>query len=79
MSRRSWLNLAAATLVIAVAATAFGGAGASAVPDNIRLTWSESPKTTQTVGWRTDTTVALGKVEYFAIGGTPTTVAAPPP
>ncbi len=79
MSRRSWLNLAAATLVIAVAATAFGGGGASAVPDNIRLTWSESPKTTQTLGWRTDTTVALGNVQYFAIGGPPTTVAAPPP
>ena len=79
MSRRSWLVLCAAPLVIAVATFAVGGVGASRVPDNIRLTWSESPKTTQTIGWRTDTTVALGEVEYFAIGATPTTVAAPPP
>lgn len=79
MSRRSWLILAVAPLVVGVAATAFAGAGASAVPDNIRLTWSESPKTTQSIGWRTDTTVAAGKVEYASIGGTPTTVSAPPP
>jgi predicted phosphodiesterase len=79
MSRRSWLIVAVAPLMFAVATLAVGGVGASAVPDNIRLTWSESPKNTQTIGWRTDTTVAAGKVEYFAIGGTATTVAAPPP
>ena len=80
MCRRSWLVLCAAPLVFAVATFVVGGVGASAAPDNIRLTWSESPKTTQTIGWRTDTTVAVGKVEYFAaIGGTPTTVAVPPP
>jgi hypothetical protein len=79
MSRRSWLVLYAAPLVITVATFAVGGVGASAVPDNIRLTWSESPKTTQTIGWRTDTAVAVGNVEYFAIGGRLSTVAAPPP
>ena len=79
MPRRSCLVLWAAALAFVGAATAFAGPTASAVPDNIRLTWSESPKTTQTIGWRTDTTVAVGKVEYFAIGNTPTTVAAPPP
>jgi hypothetical protein len=38
------------------------GGSASARPDNIRLTWSENPKTTQTIGWRTDSTIAAGKV-----------------
>jgi hypothetical protein len=66
-------------LLFAVATFVVGGVGASAAPDNIRLTWSESPKTTQTIGWRTDTAVAVGNVEYFAIGGRLSTVAAPPP
>jgi hypothetical protein len=78
MSRRPCLILSVAFLAVVVAVPAFAGA-ASSVPDNIRLTWSESPKTTQTVGWRTDTTVSAGKVEYAPIGGTPATVVAPPP
>lgn len=79
MSRRVWLIVAVAPLVVALATSALAGAGASAVPDNIRLTWSESPKTTQTIGWRTDATVAAGKVEVAPVGGTPRTVPAPPP
>jgi len=54
----------AALLAIALPAASQTRAAASAVPDNIRLTWSESPKTTQTIGWRTDTTVSTGRVEY---------------
>jgi len=38
MSRRPWLIVVVAPLVIAVATFAVGGIGASAVPDNIRLT-----------------------------------------
>lgn len=38
------------------------------MPDDIRLTWSDDPKTTQTIGWRTDSTIATGKVEYAAVG-----------
>ena len=79
MSRRVRFVVAVAPLVVALATSALAGAAASAVPDNIRLTWSESPKTTQTIGWRTDATVASGKVEYAPVGGTPRTVPAPPP
>jgi hypothetical protein len=49
------------------------------VPENIRITRPESPGTTQTIGRRTDTTVALGKVESLAFGSTPGIVAAQPP
>ncbi len=54
-------------------------AAASAVPDNIRLTWSESPKTTQTIGWRTDTTVKAGMVEYTGSDEVTLTASAPAP
>lgn len=33
-------------------------------PDQIVLTWSDDPKTTQTVQWRTDTTTTEGMVRY---------------
>ncbi|MCL2321236.1 MAG: metallophosphoesterase family protein [Oscillospiraceae bacterium] len=38
--------------------------GASAVPDHITLTWTQSPLTTQTITWRTDLTVKNGIVQY---------------
>jgi Purple acid Phosphatase, N-terminal domain/Calcineurin-like phosphoesterase len=79
MPRKPWLVSTVALMLVVVAFSAQAAAGASPVPDNIRLTWSESPTTTQTIGWRTDTTVAAGNVEYAAVGGTPSTVAAPPP
>ncbi|MDD5765724.1 MAG: metallophosphoesterase family protein [Candidatus Marinimicrobia bacterium] len=52
---------------------------ASKKPDNIRLTWSESPKTTQSIGWRTDTTVTIGKIQYSPVGQPFSTLPAPPP
>ncbi len=52
---------------------------ASGAPDDIRLTLSESPRTTQTVGWRTDSTVTVGKVQYARIGNPFTTVASGTP
>ncbi len=55
------------------------GAQASPVPDNIRLTWSESPKTTQSIGWRTDPSVHAGMVEYVGPDNATRTAAAPPP
>jgi len=33
-------------------------------PDHITLTWSASPATTQTITWRTDSTIADGVVQY---------------
>lgn len=37
---------------------------AAATPDYITLTWSGNPATTQTISWRTDTTVTTGTVQY---------------
>lgn len=39
-------------------------AGATNLPDQIRLTWTQDPTTTQTITWRTDTTVNSGQVQY---------------
>lgn len=38
--------------------------GASAAPDHITLTWSGDPTTSQTITWRTDTTVSNGVIQY---------------
>ncbi|HHV74494.1 MAG TPA: metallophosphoesterase [Thermoanaerobacterium sp.] len=38
--------------------------GATTLPDHITLTWTQDPTTTQTITWRTDTTVNLGQVQY---------------
>ena len=34
------------------------------LPDQVILTWSEDPRTTQTIQWRTDATVTVGRVAY---------------
>jgi acid phosphatase type 7 len=75
------ISLIIASLLIWTASSAFPPLpdGASAVPDNIRLTWSESSKTTQTIGWRTDASVRTGKVEFGAAGQPSRVVEAPPP
>jgi len=52
---------------------------APAVPTNIRLTWSDDPKTTQTIGWSTDASVTTGKVQYGRPGQPSLTVTAPAP
>ena len=36
----------------------------SGQPDQVVLTWSESPRTTQTIQWRSSRAVALGEVRY---------------
>ncbi len=41
---------------------------ATAVPDHVTLSWTSNPKTTQTVTWRTDTTVKTGVVQYNKCG-----------
>jgi len=42
----------------------------SSTPDQVTLTWSDDPKTTQTVQWRTNTEIGRGQVEYkLADGG----------
>ena len=38
---------------------------ATVQPDQILLTWSADPKTTQTIQWRTNTEVASGSVRYI--------------
>ncbi len=38
---------------------------ASPTPDHVVLTWSGDPKTTQTIQWRTDTSIETGVVEYM--------------
>ena len=37
----------------------------STKPDHVILTWSEDPKTTQTIQWRTDTSIDRGHVKYL--------------
>ncbi len=67
------------TVAVAGAAVPEADSAASAVPDQIRLTWSESPKTTITIGWRTDTSVTSGRVEYSRADLPPGSEAAPAP
>lgn len=38
-------------------------------PDHIMLTYSDDPTTTQTITWRTNTTVKTGIVQYIKLGG----------
>ncbi len=61
------------TLILTLFAGALGtnqpGSGltnvnATAVPDHVTLTWTSDPMTTQTVTWRTDSTVQTGVVQY---------------
>ncbi|VVB63269.1 Uncharacterised protein [uncultured archaeon] len=37
---------------------------ATAVPDHVTLSWVSDPMTTQTVTWRTDSTIGTGIVQY---------------
>ena len=49
----------------------------SETPDHVVLTWSEDPRTTQTVQWRTNAAVKSGAVRYRPkAGGDPVTVPA---
>jgi hypothetical protein len=40
------------------------GLAATAEPDQIILTWTQSPQTTQTISWRTDVSVVPGQVRF---------------
>ncbi len=55
-------------LLALVATVSQAGAphAASAVPDHVALSWIANPATTQTITWRTDDTVACGRVQYQA-------------
>jgi hypothetical protein len=68
MTRKHWTILTLLFLLCANAALSQTDIGPSPLPDNIRLTWSESPKTTQTIGWRTDSTVSVGKIQFAKVG-----------
>jgi hypothetical protein len=67
------------TFVIFMTAAGSIRGAVSAKPDQIRLTWSDDPKTTQTIGWRTDTTIHAGQIQYAQAGRSFLTVTAPPP
>lgn len=79
MAKRSFLLLVSmvftATLAVYPQADVTGGGK----PDDVRLTWSENPQTTQTIGWRTDSTVTVGSVQYAKPGQPFTSVSAAAP
>jgi hypothetical protein len=77
MRRRTCLVALAALTLLLWPQPMLSGAGGT--PDDLRLTWVESPKTTQTIGWRTEATVTAGKVEYGLPGGRLSTALAAPP
>ena len=56
------VSIAMAPLSSSAAADNLNG---TANPDHITLTWSQDPKTTQTITWRTNTDIANGKVQYI--------------
>lgn len=58
-----------AVMLLTGSTPALAATGASAAPDHITLTWASNPTTTQTITWRTDTTVSNGYVEYIQVGG----------
>ncbi len=66
MKRTSFaVILCAVLMVLSIPALAKGTVlKASTVPDHITLTWASDPETTQTVTWRTDSTVKTGYVQY---------------
>ncbi len=43
-------------------------AALSPEPDHITLTWAGDPRTTQTITWRTDTSVSFGQIRFHEIG-----------
>ena len=49
---------------------ALAATGATTAPDHIVLTWAQDPTTTQTITWRTDTTVTNGVVKFSQLGAT---------
>ncbi|MFH0989420.1 MAG: metallophosphoesterase family protein [bacterium] len=79
MIKKSWIFSIITWSVFVTLAFGQSKSAASATPDNIRLTWSESPKTTQTIGWRTDSTVAKGEVQYAKLGQAFATSSTPAP
>ena len=48
--------------------------GASARPDHVVLTWTDDPKTTQTISWRALAGIQNGSVLYFEAGTASTTI-----
>lgn len=40
---------------------------AAALPSHVTLTWTDDPRTTQTITWKTDTLTQDGQVQYWAV------------
>ena len=84
IARETWmLKIRHFSRVTAVALTIFcfcaGAAAAlSPEPDHITLTWTQDPRTTQTITWRTDTSVSSGQVRYYENTGSEALLLAKP-
>ena len=55
-----WVGVCLALLLVGHAATTSAAAGSQ--PDHITLTWQQKPQTTQTITWRTDSSISVGQV-----------------
>jgi hypothetical protein len=63
----SFLVVLASAVLLATTCLGIGPSGASATPDHIVLTWMEDARTTQTISWRTDDSVSMGKVRFAEV------------
>jgi hypothetical protein len=84
MKQNSFARMLVLLFALAVMPLALGqtaGTGASTTPDHITLTWTGDPSITMTITWRTDTSVALGFVQYQkgdSLSGSPNQTRAAP-
>jgi len=62
-NRLKWLGLWLVIMLLMQFSTA--KVWAASVPDQIILSWTGDPQTTQTIAWRTDSAIAIGKVQYM--------------
>jgi len=59
------LGMVVAFLLLAGRCVAAEGNACGALPDEIVLSWTENPATTQTIAWRNSAAVGSGKVQYM--------------
>ncbi|MGL5512152.1 MAG: FN3 domain-containing metallophosphoesterase family protein, partial [Sporomusa sp.] len=63
--QRFWqIPMLVIVLLLSVSFIPLLSAGAAGSPDHVTLTWTADPKTTQTITWRTGSTIVGGQVEY---------------
>jgi hypothetical protein len=78
MFKRLWITmlLLAGLITLPLAARAVTISSNLENVNAITLTWSDDPQTTQTVSWKTNTSVATSSIQYQPAGLTPTASAA---